>query len=371
MKNFKLPPYPYDLLNPHREIAEAHEGGVIDLSVGTPCDPPPSAVIAKLSASNSEKGYPKSIGSEEYLDSCRGWLERRLNVKPEYTEAIAGCIGTKEFVASVPNDLRLKYPEKDTVLYPSISYPSYAMGATLAGCRAVPVPVDNQLRLDLTKVDEEDISRALLLWVNSPSNPTGVLENVQSLVHWGRYHDVPIFSDECYVEFTWGKPPSTILDHGTEGVIAVHSLSKRSNLAGLRAGFYAGDPNIVHWLSEVRKHAGKMIPGPVQAGSVLAWGDDVHVDEQRVIYENRLETLLDLFQRLGYTVSKPEGAFYLWAKSDEFDCWTIVNDLAKEFGVLVTPGDFFGDRSRQNVRIAAVQPDPVISLLQERIHARL
>ena len=153
MKNFNLPPYPYDLLNPHREHAQSHEGGAIDLSVGTPCDPPPSAVIAKLSSSNSEKGYPKSVGSDEYLDACRGWLTRRLNIT-RYTEAIAGCIGTKEFVASVPNDLRLKY--QGTVLYPSISYPSYAMGAALAGCRAVPVPVDNQLRLDIAQVDEED-----------------------------------------------------------------------------------------------------------------------------------------------------------------------------------------------------------------------
>ena len=371
MKNFNLPPYPYDLLNPHRELAQAHEGGAIDLSVGTPCDPPPSAVIAKLSSSNSEKGYPKSVGSDEYLDACRGWLTRRLNIKPDYTEAIAGCIGTKEFVASAPNDLRLKYPEKDTVLYPSISYPSYAMGAALAGCRAVPVPVDNQLRLDITQLDEDDIRRALLLWVNSPSNPTGVLENTQSLVDWGRNHDVPIFSDECYVEFTWKNPPSTILDQGVEGVIAVHSLSKRSNLAGLRSGFYAGDPDIVHWLSEVRKHAGKMIPGPVQAASALAWEDDAHVDEQRAIYESRLETLLDLFQQLGYIVNKPEGAFYLWAKSGESDCWSVLTNLAKEFGVIVTPGDFFGDISGQNVRIAAVQPDPIISLLQERIHARL
>ena len=178
----------------------------------------------------------------------------------------------------------------------------------------------------------------LLLWVNSPSNPTGVLENIQSLVDWGRNHDVPIFSDECYVEFTWEDPPSTILDHGVEGVIAVHSLSKRSNLAGLRSGFYAGDPDIVHWLSEVRKHAGKMIPGPVQAASALAWEDDIHVDKQRAIYESRLETLLDLFQQLGYIVNKPEGAFYLWAKSDKSDCWSI---LAKKFGVIVTPGDFW------------------------------
>ena len=371
MKQFKLPPYPYDLLKPHSEIAGRHEGGLVDLSVGTPCDSPPQNVVEMLSNSKTERSYPKSTGSEEYLNACRAWLTRRLNVQPEFTKSISGCIGTKEFVASVPNDLRLKSPEKDTVLYPAISYPSYAMGAELAGCRAVPVPVDSKLRLDFSKVDQEDVERALLLWINSPCNPTGVLEDIQSLVQWGRSNDVPIFSDECYVEFIWEQEPSTILHHGREGVVAVHSLSKRSNLAGIRAGFYAGDPDIVHWLSEVRKHSGKMIPGPVQAASVLAWNDDTHVDRQREVYRSRLTELTDLFEMLGYSVNIPEGAFYLWAEKDGLNCWDIISELAAEFGVLVTPGDFFGPNCSKNIRIAAVQPEPVITLLKDRIHTHL
>ena len=366
MKNFELPPYPYDLLNPYRDIAANHKGGLIDLSVGTPCDPPPNSVIKKLSMSQNERSYPKSVGSEEYLNACRQWLVRRLNVGSDDAKHIAGCIGTKEFVAAVPRDLRLKYPEKDTVLYPAVSYPSYAMGASLAGCRAVPVPVDDQSRLDLRKIKNEDVERALLLWVNSPNNPTGVLEDTQSLVHWGRSNNVPIFSDECYIEFTWNDNPSTVLHHGNQGVIAVHSLSKRSNLAGLRAGFYAGDPDLVDWLSEVRKHAGKMIPGPVQAASVIAWEDDLHVDQQRAIYKERLALLVDSFQKLGYQVDKPQGAFYLWAKCEGYSSWDMVSDLAERFGVIVTPGDFFGDSCTQNVRVAAVQPDQIIAELEER-----
>ena len=371
MKQFKLPPYPYDLLKPYSEIAGRHLGGLIDLSVGTPCDSPPQDIVKMLSNSKAEISYPKSTGSEEYLNACRAWLTRRLNVKPEYTESISGCIGTKEFVASVPNDLRLKSPEKDTVLYPAISYPTYAMGAELGGCRAVPVPVNDEYKLDLSKVDQEDVERALLLWINSPCNPTGVLEDIQSLVRWGRNNDVPIFSDECYVEFTWGQESSTILHHGNEGVVSVHSLSKRSNLAGIRAGFYAGDPDIVHWLSEVRKHSGKMIPGPVQAASALAWSDDTHVDQQRDIYKSRLTALTDLFQKLGYSVNIPEGAFYLWAEKDGLNCWDIISELAADFGVLVTPGDFFGSNCSKNIRIAAVQPEAVITLLKDRIHAHL
>ena len=245
------------------------------------------------------------------------------------------------------------------------------MGAELAGCRAVPVPVDKNLRLDLSKVDQEDVERALLLWINSPCNPTGVLEDIQSLVRWGRNNDVPIFSDECYVEFIWKQEPSTILHHGSEGVVAVHSLSKRSNLAGIRSGFYAGDPNIVHWLSEVRKHSGKMIPGPVQAASALAWSEDTHVDQQRDVYKSRLTVLSNLFQKLGYSVNTPEGAFYLWAEKNGLNCWDIVSELADEFGVLVTPGDFFGSNCSKKIRIAAVQPEPVITLLKDRIHTHL
>ena len=193
------------MLKPHSEIGERHPGGLIDLSVGTPCDSPPQAVVNMLSNSKTERSYPKSTGSEEYLNACKAWLTRRLDVKSEYAKNISGCIGTKEFVASVPNDLRLKSPEKDTVLYPAISYPSYAMGAELAGCRAVPVPVNDDYKLDLSKVDQEDVKRALLLWINSPCNPTGVLEDIKSVVEWGRNNDVPIFSDECYVEFIWGQ----------------------------------------------------------------------------------------------------------------------------------------------------------------------
>ena len=155
------------------------------------------------------------------------------------------------------------------------------MGATLAGCRAVGVPVDDRWRLDVSAIDEADAARALCLWVNSPGNPAGNLDDLGAVADWGRAHDVPVFSDECYAEFTWDGPPRTILAGGSEGVVAVHSLSKRSNAAGLRAGFYAGDADVVHYLSEVRKHVGMLVPGPVQAAAVAALDDDAHVAEPR------------------------------------------------------------------------------------------
>src|SRR5205814_7019771 len=157
---------------------------------------------------------------------------------------VAACVGTKEFVASLPRYLRLRDPSRDTVLYPAVAYPTYEMGAVLAGCRAVPVPVDDQWRLNLSQINEEDAARALCLWVNTPANPTGAVDDLGSTATWGRAHGVPVFSDECYVEFTWAGAGHTILEHGLDGVVGVHSLSKRSHLAGLRAGLFAGDPGL-------------------------------------------------------------------------------------------------------------------------------
>ena len=365
--SFELPPYPYDLLIPYRNLAEGHEGGVVDLSVGTPCDPPPKEVISALSESDSERGYPKSVGSEEYLLACSYWLKRRFAVDVSLNKELASCIGTKEFVVSAPRDLRLLRPDKDTVLYPAISYPSYAMGAQLAGCRAIPIPVDEHFRMDLKQIKDSDAERALMIWVNSPSNPTGVLEDLKTAARWGRDRNIPVFSDECYAEFTWAGQPRTILQEGLEGVIAVHSLSKRSNLAGLRAGFYAGDENIIHWLREIRKHAGKMVPGPVQAGAAKAFSNDNRVDVQRSLYIERLSFLKNCFQELEFSVVSPEGAFYLWIDTKQRSCWDVVDFLATEIGLLVTPGIFFGESCENFVRVAAVQEMHKLSLLKQRI----
>ena len=177
-------------------------GGVVDLSVGTPCDPPPASVVAALSSSDSERGYPPSIGTPALRGAASRWLARRFGVEVPPGQ-IAACVGTKELVGTLPQWLRLRRPDRDTVLHPSVCYPTYEMGATLAGCRAVPVPVDEGLRPRLDAIDPDDAARALVLWVNSPANPTGALDDLAAAAEWGRAHGVPVFSDECYCEFTW------------------------------------------------------------------------------------------------------------------------------------------------------------------------
>ena len=370
---FVPPPYPYDRLIPVREAASRHEGGAVDLSIGTPCDPPPKVVLDALRDSDSERGYPPSIGTAQLRDAATAWVERRFGVQLG-DDQLAACVGTKELVVGVPHWLRLRDPTRDTVLYPVVSYPSYAMGAELAGCRAVPVPVDDQWRIDLSQIDEADAARALCLWVNTPANPTGAVDDLEVAAAWGRARGVPVFSDECYVEFTWsgdargsdGVSGRTILESGTDGVVAVHSLSKRSNLAGLRVGFYAGDAELVQFLAEVRKHTGLMVPGPAQAAAAAALGDQEHVHEQRQRYLSRLERLRSVFGAMGLDAPLPSGGFYLWMRAPDGDAWALTRRLAEDLGVVVSPGEFYGPASADHVRVAVVQPDDRIDLIIRR-----
>ena len=364
---FVPPIYPYDRLDQYRMVASAFEGGAIDCSIGTPFDPPPAAVIEALSTSGAERGYPPSIGTPEYRNAAVGWLVRELGVTIDVDREIAACIGTKEFVASTPHFLKLRDPSRDTVLYPAISYPSYEMGATLAGCRAVSVPVDERWCIDLSAIDPADARRALCLWVNTPGNPAGGLDDLATVAAWGRAHDVLVLSDECYVEFTWDGPARTILSSGTDGVVAVHSLSKRSNLAGTRAGFYAGDAEVVDYLREVRKHAGCLVPGPVQAAAAAAWNDQTHVDELREVYRERLELGIELFARLGIETAMPQGGFYLWVAAPDGDAWGLTELLAERSGVIVSPGEFYGQDGAGHVRLAVVQPTERLQLAVDRL----
>ena len=363
---FEPPVYPYERLLGAKEKADAHPGGAVDLSIGTPTDPAPAAVVAALSTSGQEAGYPFSVGSARYREAAAGWMERRLGVRLD-PSAVYACVGTKEFVSTLPQWLRLRRPDRDTVLHPAVSYPSYAMGATLAGCRAVEVRMDHGWRLDVDAIDPADAARALCLWVNSPGNPAGQLDDLATAAEWGRAHDVPVFSDECYVEYTWDGAPRTILAAGTAGVVAVHSLSKRSNAAGLRAGFYTGDAELVRYLSEVRKHVGMLVPGPVQAAAAVALDDDDHVEVQRGRYRERLAYFRSVLGGIGVEAAAPGGGFYLWAAAPDGDAWGFTERLAAEGGCLVSPGDLYGTAGAGHVRIALVRDLDRLALVAERM----
>lgn len=399
-----LEPYPYDRLGDLRAVADRHPRGCVDLSVGDPCDPPPRAAVEALAGSGAERSYPTSIGSPALRGAAAGWLARRFGVEVA-PDRIAACVGTKELIASLPRLLHLRAGagagERDTVLYPAVAYPTYAAGAKLAGLRAVPVPLRADWRLDLDAVDARDADRALCLWVNSPANPTGAIEDLAAVTAWGRERGVVVCSDECYAEFTWDHPnnpsggpipagrltvplhghageparPSpppleghTILANGSDGVLAVHSLSKRSNFAGMRAGFYTGDADLVDFCAQARRHLGFMVPGPVQAAAVAALDDDTHVETQRDRYRRRLETLVGLLQHFDLEAPLPEGAFYLWVQAPGGDAWGLAERLATEAGILVSPGEFYGPAGANHIRLAVTVPDDRLALLAERLN---
>jgi aspartate/methionine/tyrosine aminotransferase len=371
---FVPPPYPFSRLGALERAAAAHDGGVVDLSIGTPCDPPPAAVVEALASSGSERGYPPASGSTALREATAAWIGRRLGAEVAPSDVFA-CVGTKEFVSSVPQWLRLRSPARDTVLYPAVSYPTYEMGAILAGCRAVRVAMGAGGSLDLASISDDDAARALCLWVNSPGNPAGRLDDLPAAATWGRSHGVPVFSDECYAEFTWAGRARTILEAGTEGVVAVHSLSKRSNLAGMRVGSYSGDSELVTYLAEVRRHAGMMVPGPAQAAAVVALGDDSHVDAQREIYLSRLELLADTLRAAGIDAEMPAGSFYLWVAAPagieqpagETPGWALARFLAERAGVLASPGELYGPGGDAFTRLAVVQPHERLELVAKRL----
>jgi succinyldiaminopimelate transaminase len=363
---FEPPPLVWETLDDVRAAAAAHPGGAIDLTIGTPIDDPPPFVREVLAASQTARGYPPSVGTPGFRAAAAGWIERRFGVTVA-PAAVAATIGSKELVAGLPHWLRLRSPERDTVLHPAIAYPTYAMGARLAGCRAVPVPPTASGALDLDAIDPADAARALCLWSNSPGNPTGALDDLAAAADWGRSRGVPVVSDECYAELTWDGPPRTILSSGLDGVLAVHSLSKRSNLAGLRIGFYAGDPDLVAYLGQLRKHAGFLVPGPVQEVGAAALDDDAHAAAQRARYRHRIDVVVRALRQAGLAVPEPGGAFYLWVPAPTGDGRDLTRALAERAGVLATPGETYGPLGVPFVRLALVVPDDRLDDLAGRL----
>jgi succinyldiaminopimelate transaminase len=373
---FVPPTYPYARLDALKQRAAEAPGGIVDLSIGTPNDPVPEIVVAALAAAGpSSAGYPRAVGGPALREAAAGWLERTFGLTIDPIQVV-NVIGTKELVASLPHLLRLRDPSRDTVLYPAVSYPTYAMGAELGGCRAVPVPLGDGWHLDLSAVSDDAAARALLLWVNEPGNPTGSQSASGPLgaaVAWARARGIVVASDECYVEFNWddaGQPArgATALSAGVDGVLAVHSLSKRSNMAGFRCGFLAGDGDLVAYIGSVRTHAGMMVPGPIQAAATAAWDDDAHVAVQRALYAERRRYARSRLAEAGLVDAGGPSSFYLWARSANLaeDGWAVTARLA-ESGTLVAAGDLYGAGGADHIRIALVQPLERLALAFDRL----
>jgi succinyldiaminopimelate transaminase len=353
----RLPAFTWDRLAPLRLKATQNKNDFADLSMGTPVDPVPDAIRAALAASSDWPGYPATRGTQALREAAAGWLDRCCSVSVSADDVLP-VIGTKEFVAALPTQLGLG--PGDVVVHPSIAYPTYDVGARLAG--ATPVASDAM------------VDGARLAWVNSPGNPTGQVLSAAALrdvVAWARSHDAVVASDECYLTLGWDASPVSILHPWVcggsfDGLLAVHSLSKRSNLAGYRAGFVTGDPALVAALLEIRKQAGLIMPGPVQAAMTAALSDDEHADIQRARYAERRSVLAAAFTDAGWTIDHSEAGLYLWVTLPGHDCWSAAELLASA-GILVTPGELYGPGGSQHVRVALTATDAVIAATAERL----
>lgn len=356
----RLPDFPWDLLAPAKRAATEHPDGLVDLSMGTPVDPVPQVVREALAAASDSPGYPLTAGTPALRAAIADWAVRTC-AAPSEGLGVLPTIGSKELVAWLPTQLGIG--PGDTVVIPTVCYPTYEVGVRLAG--ATPVRTDSLTSLGPARVK--------LVWVNSPSNPTGQVlpaGHLRKVVDWARERGAVVASDECYLTLGWDEEPVSVLSPEVnggrlDGVLAVHSLSKRSNLAGYRAGFVAGDPAIVSELLAVRKHGGMIVPAPVQAAMVAALGDEEHAAAQRAAYSARRDALRSALVKAGFEIEHSGAGLYLWATRGE-DSWSTVDWFAAR-GILVAPGAFYGPAAERYVRVALTATDERVAAAVERL----
>ena len=369
-----LPEYPWEAMAPYAKLASEHPDGAVNLSIGTPVDPTPAVIREALAGAADAPGYPTTHGTRSLREAIAAWYARRRGVPGLDPQDIMPTVGSKELVAWLP--LLLGLGEGDVVVRPTVAYPTYDMGAVLAGATAVAAD-------DLDELDGDVRARVRLVWVNSPGNPTGIVRSassLRSLVDSARAGGAVVASDECYAELGWGQwDPSrggtavpSILDPAVSGgsndlLLSVYSLSKQSNMAGYRAAFVAGDGAIIANLINSRKHAGMIVPAPVQAAMEAALGDDAHVAAQKDLYRARRELLVPALEGFGLRIHHSEAGLYLWATAGE-DTWTTVERLAK-LGIVSGPGSIYGTAGAGFVRIALTGSDERVAAAAQRLNA--
>lgn len=368
----ELPDYPWDLMAPYAARAReavpfGDDSGIVDLSIGSPVDPTPGLIRRALAEATDAHAYPQTVGTPALREAIAAWFERRRGVAGLGPQNVLPTIGSKELVAFLPFFLGLG--EGDAVVHPRAAYPTYAMGAAFAGAQAVAADDPAEWPADTR-----------LVWLNSPGNPDGRVLSTDELaaaVARARELGAVVASDECYAELGWERPwdeepipsaldPRVVGDDFT-GVLAVYSLSKQSNLAGYRAAFVAGDERLIGRLTTVRKHAGLMLPSPLQAAMVVALGDDAHVAAQRERYRARRELLKPALEAAGFRIDRSEAGLYLWATEGR-DAWESIGRLA-ELGILAGPGVFYGDHFPQHVRLSLTATDERIAAAASRLLA--
>jgi succinyldiaminopimelate transaminase len=364
----RLPVFTWDRIAPLREKAGLHPNGPVDLSMGTPVDPVPDVIRRALAAASDAPGYPATWGTPGLRSAASGWLARAHGVRVSPDDVLP-VVGTKELIAWLPAMLGLG--PGDLMVHPALAYPTYDIGARLAGATAVA----SDWPLAGSPAAAPDRDRIRLVWLNSPSNPTGRVLSAAAMraaVDWARANGAVVASDECYLTLGWDTTPVSVLHpdvcgRSRQGVLAVHSLSKRSNLAGYRAGFVTGDPALVADLLAIRKQAGMIMPEPVQAAMTAALEDESHATEQRERYGRRRSVLRDAFISAGWRIDHSEAGLYLWVTHPAHDCWSAAELLADQGGILVAPGELYGSAGSRHVRVALTASDERIAAAAQRL----
>ncbi|HEX6844642.1 MAG TPA: aminotransferase class I/II-fold pyridoxal phosphate-dependent enzyme [Actinomycetota bacterium] len=356
-------PYPFEELDRRKAAARAAGVELIDFGVGDPREETPAFIRrALVDAVGPVSSYPRAAGLPELRAAVVGWVDRRFGVRLDPDAHVVPLLGAKELVFSLAQTVVDPTEGRDLVLATAPGYPVYERGARWAGAeiRRLPLAAEGGFLPDLDAVDEDTWARTALLWLNYPNNPTGALAPIGFLRDAAarcRAHDVLLASDEAYSELWFGDaPPSSILQTGDlAGVVAIHTLSKRSSMTGYRSGFAAGDPELIGALKRLRPAVGVTPQEFVQRAAVAAWSDEAHVEENRAGYAAKRAVFLGLFARHGVEVAASEGTFYLWTRvPDGRPSAEFAYGLLERTGVIVTPGSYFGAEGEGYVRIALV-----------------
>ena len=374
-----LPEYPWQLLAPYKATAQAHPDGLVDLSIGAPVDPTPEVIQQALQSATNWPGYPGSSGTAELRDAIAQWYQRRRKVTNLTRDNVAATVGSKEFIAWLP--LLLGLGPDDVIVYPTVAYPTYDIGAKIVG--ATSVTADS-----LAELDEQTRAKIKLVWVNSPANPTGIVQEtsaLRALVADARRLGAVVASDECYAELGWGRweteqipsilHPQVAGDDFT-GLLSVYSLSKQSNMAGYRAAFVAGDAELIAALINLRSHTGMVVPGPIQQATIAALADEAHVAEQKARYRTRREKLVTAIEAAGLVIDHSEAGLYLWVRDPTVtnptaeDSWELVDRFAQA-GMLVGPGVFYSSAGNGYIRISITATDQEVGQAVPRLTAGL
>jgi succinyldiaminopimelate transaminase len=350
----RLPAYPFPRLR--ALLGDTPPGApAINLSIGEPQHPVPDFIPKVLAAEAQSYGrYPPMEGTPALRGSIAAWLTRRYHLPAGFIDAgkhIVPLNGTREglFNACVALSPASKAGQMPAVLIPNPFYQCYAGAAVAAGAEPVFVPAlaKNKFLPDFAALPEALLARSAVLYLCSPTNPQGTcasLEDWAGLLALARKHDILVFADECYAEIYLDAPPAGILEaaartNSLARLLAFHSLSKRSNVPGLRSGFCAGDEKLVARFLGFRHYGGAALPLPTQAASAAAWAEESHVEENRGRYRAKFEIAGRILgNRFGYY--RPQGGFYLWL--DVGNGEEAAAKLWREAGIRVLPGRYLG-----------------------------